>query len=358
MTPIAIDDVALAAHAVAEPAGAVHPDYAAVRQRAALMDLSCEGRWQLTGTHALLALNRLFSLDLEIVPRWQGVSGLFLQKDASVIAIATVFRGDDSCYVFTEASTAQALQDYLCAELGGTDVTLTDLAESHDWLCLLGPAAQATMAAAAGDDILGMRYLSFEHSPTLGLPIFRMGSCGEYEYRMLCPKEQTQERIEDLLAAGRDCGIALADPAVLPLLMMEMRSLSRHDIPAGGNAVTLGMHWMVSFRKPSYPGSDALHDAKRSPEHRSLMLRFDQAGLASAGDRLEIDGTDLGFCVNVHFSPTVGTDIGLAYVDADFGWVGVPFRVVCARATADAVGAIEAIGVSAPLFVTKTVSAA
>jgi glycine cleavage system aminomethyltransferase T len=179
-----------------------------------------------------------------------------------------------------------------------------------------------------------------------------MGFCGEYEYRILCPREKSGELAPRLLDAGREFGIACADPAVFPLLMLEMRSLSKADIPSAGNPVTLGMHCMVSFRKQDYPGSRVLQLSKRDPVSRTLMLRFEQTGVACAGDRLVIDSVDVGFCANVYFSPTLGQDIGLACVDPAFGWVGVPFTVIGKH------GVVDAVGVSAPLFVTKTVSAA
>jgi len=85
---------------------------------------------------------------------------------------------------------------------------------------------------------------------------------------------------------------------------------------------------------------------------RALMVVFDEAGKIQAGDMLTIEGNDVGVIARVSFSPTLDRDVGLAYVRADLGWVGVPFLVNGRRGTALARGA------SAPLFVTKTVRAA
>lgn len=332
--------------------GEMKASYKAVRERVALIDLSDEGCFVVSGPDAVNVLDRSFSMDLEIVPRWRGVSGLFLNEDASIIAIATVFRGDDECYVFTEADSAADLHKHLLAQLAGGSLDLHQLSESDSWLCIVGPNAQSVAAHVGGDDVLGMPYLSFEQNLALGLRIFRMGFCGEYEYRVLCPADRRHELIERLLDAGREFGMERACPSVLPLLMMEMRSLSSRDFPAGSDPIGLCMHWMVSFRKQAYPGADAVQALKLAPRSRALMLSFAQAGIAAAGDRLEIDGTEVGFCASVHYSPTLGKDVALACVNPDFGWVGVPFNAVGLR------GTVAAVGVSAPLFVTRTVSAA
>lgn len=326
--------------------------YKAVRERVALINLSSEGRLRLSGVGAEAVLDRLFSQDLGIVARWRGISGLFLHDDASLVAIATVFKGDDECYVFTEANTAPALYEHLRSHLVADDVLLEDLSSDYDWWCLVGPNAQKVAADVAGDDVLGMRYLSFEQNPVLDVPLFRMGYSGEYEYRLLCPKQQSEALTQRLMISGRDSGIALADPAVFPLLMLEMRSLCRKDIPAGMDPLAMGMHWMVSFRKHAYPGAEALRRMKFSLDARALMLILEEPGIAAAGDRLQIEDSELGICAAVQFSPTLGKDIALACVDPAYGWVGVRFSVVGPR------GSVQARGVSAPLFVTKTVSAA
>lgn len=331
-------------------------DYFAVRERVAVFDLSAEGRLRIAGPGAAQALDRCFSMDLDIVQRWRGVTGLFLNEDASVIAIATVFRGDDDFYVLTEPDTAARLHAHLQAQLrapaGAEDIVIDDLSRDHGWLCVVGPQAQAAMAAVAGDDVLGMPYLSFEQNVQLQLPVFRIGHCGEYEYRVLCPADRRDALLQRLLDEGRESGIRTADPAVLPLLMLEMRSLSFDDLPEGSDPVAMGMHWMVGFRKQGYPGAARLQAAKRAPAARALMLAFDQPGIAMAGDRLRIAGEDVGYCVRVMHSPTLGVDIGLACVVPDFGWVGVRFTVSGSK------GSTGACGVSAPLFVTRTVRAA
>lgn len=62
-----------------------------------------------------------------------------------------------------------------------------------------------------------------------------------------------------------------------------------------------------------------------------------------------IDDAEVGDLVAAYHSPALGRDIGLAYVDADLGWVGIRFDL------RDGAGVlVQAESVSAPYILTKT----
>lgn len=330
----------------------MNANYDIARNHTALVDLANEGRIRVSGADAEQALNACFSMDLEIVLPWKGVSGLFLDEQARLLAIATVFKGEDEYFVFTEAASAAHLLEHLSARLAGADAELEDLSKNYGWICLLGPNAQSAVAQFAGEDALGLPYMGFEENSKLGSKLFRMGFCGEFEYRLLCPLERLQEMTAGFVEDGEAFGVRKIEPEVMSLLMLEMRSLGIADIPRDADPIQAGLHWMVNFRKDGYPGRDAVHAAKSQPRSRSLMLLLNKAGVAKQGDRIRIEGKDCGFLARVEYSPTLERDIALAYADPEFGWVGVSFTTVGEN------GSAHAKGVSAPLFVTKTVSRA
>ncbi|MHB1123196.1 MAG: glycine cleavage T C-terminal barrel domain-containing protein [Ramlibacter sp.] len=330
----------------------MNASYHTARNETALLDLAAEGRIRVHGPGAEQALDACFSMDLGIVMPWKGVTGLFLDDDARILAIATVFRGDDEFFVFTEAATAASLLAHLRAQLAGSDAEVEDLSQRFGWLCVLGPKAQNAMSRFAGEEILGLPYLAFEDNAKLDAKLFRMGFCGEYEYRVLCPLERCEAMMAGFRDEGQEFGAQVADPQMLSVLMLEMRSLAMADIPPDADPIQAGLHWMVSFGKEAYRGRDAVHAAKAAPARRALMLHLRKDSGARAGDRIRIQGQDLGFLAQVRFSPRLDRDIALAYADPELGWVGVSFDT----GTEAAAGA--ATGVSAPLFITKTVTGA
>jgi aminomethyltransferase len=291
-------------------------------------------------------------MDLEIILPFRGISGLFLRDDASVIAMATVFKGDEDFFVFTEAASSAALAAHLDAGLQRQDVTLELLSGTMSVLCLLGPKAEKAMSEFGGDDILGLPYLSFENNALLGLPLFRMGTSGEYEYRMLCPNDAVAALEAQMLEKAAEFDLAQISPDILGLLMLEMRSLQLSDLSDLTDPITAGLHWMVDFRKEGYPGADLLHVRKAAPQERPLMLLLDAGASAAPGDQIAIEGRPMGRIIRAAFSPHLGRHVALVYAQPDFGWVGVQFDLIGPKACG------RAEGVSAPLFVTQTVSRA
>jgi glycine cleavage system aminomethyltransferase T len=323
-------------------------EYELARSHAALIDLNPEGRFKISGPNALSTLGSTFSMDLTLLRPWKGVMGLFLSESASCLAIATVFRTDDDYFVFTEALTAQKLRAHLQAEASARGAQLDDLSDSHAWLSVVGPSAQDVMVKVAGEDVIGLPYLSCEDNADLDGKVFRMGNTGEFEYRILAAMVGRDALAEHILTAGAAFGIGRADPSIFNVLMLEMRSLSFADLTESKDPIDAGLHWMINFRNDTLLGGEIIHQRKTAPAHRSLMVCLDQGGQAETGDTLHIEGENVGFLTNVAYSPTLDRHIGLAFIKPQYGWVGVSYRIQTKG------GDTSARAVSAPLFLTKT----
>lgn len=291
--------------------------YKLARNNVALLNLQTDGRFRVSGPDAEVALNQLISVDLEVLSFWKGVIGLFLTETANIMAIATIFKCEDGFYIFTEADSADDLCQYLAAEISTSRPVREDRARS-----------------------------------AIRVTLFRMGFCGEFEYRLLIPVDRGEAVATLLLEGGAEFGIGQVSPEIMHVLMLEMRSLTKADLPENSDPIQAGLHWMISFRKESLRGGEVIHKMKLAAARQSLMLRIDQSGCVTKGDRLQIEGQDVGFLSCVVYSPTLETDIGLAFIDQEFAQNGVSF---------DAKGRncnTKAMGASAPLFVTKTVQSA
>jgi len=320
--------------------------YARARNSVVLLDLSDEGRMRVAGPDCEDALNAIFSVDLRRINPYAGAVGMFLREDASLVAIASVFKGDDEFFIFTEESTRQSLLGHLHDRLSQRGIVIEDLHPSHGILSVLGPQARDITARIVGDDILGIPYLGFDEHGQPGAKVFRLGFTGDFEYRFLLPRDD----LPGLTATFQnvDDGIPLGDRSVLATLMLEVRSLLFEDVPSRG-VLDAGLHWMVHFRKPGLLAGEILNTRKLKLDQRGLMIALADPGKAASGDALTIEGERVGFVVRVIHSGLLEQDFALAYVDAHFGWVGVPFEVSGSH------GSTTAKGVSAPLFATKTI---
>ena len=324
--------------------------YHAARNGVALFDLEKDGRYRISGPGHMQALNRVVTADLDRLSPYRGLVALFLRDDAELVAVGVVFRGVDHAMVFTEADTADRLHRHLTETVEGEFVRVDDLRRSHAYLSLMGPTAPEVAVDAAGDDILGLVYLSCDDNVAFGGDVFRFGFCGEFEYRFLLANDAVPAARSRLLTEASAYGVVEADAAVLPTMMFEMRSIQFRDVPEGNSVLDAGMHWMIDFSKPDLPAATRLARMKTSMGRRGLMVEFSHDGRATEGSRLTIEGEDVGGLVRVEYSPMRGGDIGLAYVDSDIALVGVSFHV-----NGDG-GRITASGISVPTVLTRSMA--
>jgi aminomethyltransferase len=227
-------------------------------------------------------------------------------------------------------------------------VIVTDLRETHGYLGILGPLAREVLIRAAGDDVLGLRLLSFEHNDRLRATLFHVGYAGEFEYRLLGAVSELEASRRALERAGESFGMVAGGRATLATLMLEVRSLLSNDVPADANVLEAGLHWMIDFDKPALMAGDALNSLKLSLRRRGVMIALTDIGRAKAGDLLSIDGSDVGTIARIAHSPLLNRDIGFAYVDAEIAWVGVPFDVGVGN------GSTTARAISAPVLRTRS----
>jgi len=321
--------------------------YTAARTAVALFDNAADARIRVSGPD-WRKLNDFVSVDLDALHPFHGLVGLVIQPDATLIAVASIFKGDGEFLLVGEAERAEALLTHLTGCLADYNVTIEDLRGSHGYLSVIGPLAQDVTVEAAGEDILGLSFLSFENNQRLGCKLFRAGFTGEYEYRFLVSNAGVDDLRRRLEAAGQAVGMIAGDPAALPLMFLEVRSLIHRDITAGANVLEAGLHWMVNFRKKNLIGGPVLEQLKSSIQRRSVMIELADAGAARDGDPLSIEGEKVGIIARVEHSPTRNADISLAYVDADLGWVGVSYDVVAGERRT------IARAVAAPMVITRS----
>jgi len=304
--------------------------YTAARTAVALIDNAADARIRISGPDCR-RLNEFVSIDLDALHPFHGLVGLVIRADASLVAVVSIFKGSGEFLLFGEAERAEALCAHLTDCLADHDVQIEDLRKTHGYLSIVGPLAQDVIAEAATEDALGLSFLSFEDNARLGCKLFRAGFTGEYEYRFLALNAEVGELRQRLEAAGQAAGMIAGDPAAFPVMLLEVRSLLHRDIAAGANVLEAGLHWTINFRKQELIAGAVLNELKSSVRRRGIMIELAESGAAQNGDTLSIEGEEVGVISRIVNSPTRNGDIGLAYVDADIGWVGVSFDVLSGR---------------------------
>lgn len=230
----------------------VKDEHLAVLNGAGVFDTSHMAAVTVVGSGAADLLQYCFTNDLDACmgpskkPLSPGrcVYGAFLDENGQTIDDAIVFYvAADSYMVVVNAGMGRAVADHLQHNLGGRNVTVTDLSDRLGKMDIQGPAAAKILGGVLADPqtvYTGMPYFSFKGhfdpaSPLAdavrlddGTPILlsRTGYTGEFGFEIFLAPDKIQRLWERLLEAGRSydikpCGLAARDSlragAVLPL---------------------------------------------------------------------------------------------------------------------------------------------
>jgi aminomethyltransferase len=90
-----------------------------------------------------------------------------------------------------------------------------------------------------------------------------------------------------------------------------------------------GLGWAVKLDKGPFVGRDAIAVVKESgPSRRTVGFQLlERAGSARHGYPVKADNRTVGVVTSGAHSPTLGTEIGLALVDASVAGVGRPLDI-------------------------------
>ena len=330
-------------------------EYNAIREAAAVIDVSPLYKYRVSGPDALRLTDRVITRDTTKMKVGQVFYTPWCDEHGKVIDDGTVHRVGDQEIRWTAADPQFR---WLTLNAAGLDVQIEDVTESLGALALQGPFSRAVLEAATGEDFSDLRYFRRRASQISGVEIdvSRTGYTGDLGYELWVPAESAPEVWDALFAAGkayaiRPAGMLALDVVRLEagLIMLEVDYTSaRHAMNPEQNysPYELGLGKLVSFDKGDYVGRRALQAevAAGGPERRLVGLQLDwydierlfdaqglPPGLAPYVDRSPVpvfaNGRQVGKATSHGWSPVLKQALALAFVPARHERVGGRLQV-------------------------------
>jgi aminomethyltransferase len=287
-----------------------------VRDSCGLFDVSHMGVVRVRGGHAIAALNRLLTNDLNRLKPGQIQYTMLCNFDGGVIddLLASRLGAEEILLVPNAGNTAQVVSEISRALPSGsvedqsatTAIIAVQGPRSTDVVTALGlpvPAEYMTVVAAELDDD--------------DLLVSRSGYTGECGYELILPASAAKRVWDDLIAAGaQPCGLGSRDT-----LRTEMGyALHGQDLTEQISPVEAGLAWAVAWDKDTFTGAEVLREQRaKGPQRRLRGIRLVDRGVVRPGMPVVRDGTQVGITTSGTFSPTLKQGIGLALVDSLVG---------------------------------------
>jgi aminomethyltransferase len=346
-------------------------EYWAIRNAAALIDVSPLYKYEITGGDAACLVDRIIPRDISRCRVGQVLYTPWCDEAGRIIDDGTVQRLDEDRFRVT--STDPGLRWFQDCGIG-MDVRVVDVSRDLAALALQGPNARAILGQLAEHPDPNLNTLKFFHLARariegFDVTITRTGYTGDLGYEIWVEPEHADRLWDALIEAGRGYGLQAAGLAALDIARIEAGLLLKEvDYVSAWTALIearksspyeAGLGWAVRLDKPAFVGRRALMAERERPAiWRLVGLEVDWADLervfatadlpplvSGRASRLPVPvyrgGRQIGQATSSAFSPILKKYIALATIEArsaepgttvDFE-ITVEFRRMRARAT-------------------------
>src|SRR5881227_2529147 len=174
-------------------------EYNAIRNAAALIDISPLFKYRITGRDATRLVDRIITRDLRKVSVGQVIYTPWCDERGKVIDDGTVSRLEENVYRWTAADPSLR---WFTQNAVGLDVRIEDISETVAALALQGPTSGQLLKQVVEDaDIGNLKYFRVMTGTIAGVPVevSRTGYTGDLGYEVWIPADAAL-RVWDALA--------------------------------------------------------------------------------------------------------------------------------------------------------------
>jgi aminomethyltransferase len=302
--------------------GSILDEGRTVRSACGLFDLSHMGRFEVRGRDAVALVDRVCTNHCAKMPAGAIRYSLLCRPDGRPLDDLLIYREEEGVYLVVNASNTERDLAWIREHSGGLAAEVVDTTAQTAMLALQGPRSQEILARITRDVDLGaLKYYRFAHGTVAGLErtrISRTGYTGEDGFELYLPAHEGERVWEELLAAGRPLGLAPIGLGARDVLRLEAgMALFGHELSEEANPREAGVEFALALtsEKGDFIGRAGLEALGR--ERRARLM-----GITTAGPRVPRQGLELfqgerrvGHVVSGGVSPTLGTNIGSAFVE-------------------------------------------
>jgi aminomethyltransferase len=347
-------------------------EYNAIRNAAALIDVSPLFKYIISGRDATRLVDRVVTRDLSKVAVGQVIYTPWCDEEGKVIDDGTVSRLDENRYRWTAADPSLR---WFEQNATGLEVDIEDISEQVAALALQGPTSARLLSEVVRDDMRRLKYFRVLSTSIADVPVdvSRTGYTGDLGYEIWIPRQHALKVWDALMTAGRSYDIKPAGMLALDvarieagLLLIEVDFFSSKKALIESQKYTpfeLGFSRLVSLDKKSFVGRDALLEERHGGSVREMVgleidwtaaeALYERAGLPpqvpATASRVAVpvyrEGFWIGKATSTTWSPTLKKLIALATLGREHSRTGTRVEIEMT---------VEAVRHKVPATVTRT----
>jgi aminomethyltransferase len=329
-------------------------EYNAIRNAAALIDISPLYKYLITGKDATKLVNRVITRDIRKVSVGQVIYCCWCDEQGKVIDDGTITRLEENKYRWTAADPSLR---WFRQNGTNMDVQIEDISEKVAALALQGPASGKLLKSVAEADIANLKYFRVTHGKIAGVPvdISRTGYTGDLGYEIWAPWNDAVKVWDAVMETGKRFDIHAAGMLALDVARVEAGLLLIEvDYSSSKKALIvsqkyspyeLGFSKMVHLNKENFIGKAALEQDQRQGVARQFVgleidwaeveERYEKFGLTPAApsqaSRVAVPvycgEKQVGKATSTTWSPVLKKMIALASIETSHSKLGTRLQM-------------------------------
>jgi aminomethyltransferase len=329
-------------------------EYNAIRNAAALIDVTPLYKYRVSGKDATKLVNRVITRDVNKVAVGQVIYCCWCDEQGKVIDDGTISRLGQNLYRWTAADPSLR---WFHQNALGLEVEIEDISDQVAALAVQGPTAGRLLVEVSDADIKNLKYFRVTRGRIGGVEvdISRTGYTGDLGYEIWIPWEQAARVWDALVEQGRQFDLQAAGMLALDvarieagLILIEVDYFSSKKALIESQKYSpyeIGLGRLVDLKKEYFIGRAALEEEQRRGPKRLLMgldinwddveRLFDAEGLApqvpSTASRVAVPvyrgGAQVGKATSTTWSPTLKKMIALASLASEHAKAGTELQM-------------------------------
>ena len=308
-------------------------EHRAVRERAGLFDVSHMGELWLRGPKALAVVDGLITNNAAGLAVGKRVYACGCNERGTILDDLIIYRvADEEVLVVCNAGNRGKISPHFANAAAGK-TQFTDESDETALLALQGPLAEAVLKAAGGSaNLLALPRFGIARGQVAGLSVLaaRTGYTGEGGFELFVANADAAKLWGALIEAGKPSGLVPVGLGARDTLRLEAGlRLYGNDIDETTDPWEAGLGWTVKLEGREFLGKQALVEKKQRGLTRKLVgIEMTGRGIARHGyPVVDADGSAIGVVTSGSPCPTLGKNLGLAYVPIANSADGSPLLV-------------------------------
>lgn len=292
------------------------PETLATRRRCTIFDVSHMGRVIISGGDAVRVLNGVMTADVAALEPMQAKYSLMLNSKGGVIDDLIIYYLEPGRYMIVWNASNRA-KDLAWLRKNSEDLSLeiNDISDQTFMLAVQGPLSIRTLGRISEVDLSVLRrYRAIRcRVARADCLISRTGYTGEDGFEII---SHDLDRAGTIWHAVEEDGAAFAGLGARDVLRIEAgMCLYGKELNESRNPLHAGLGFAIAMQKQTFVGREALVGlAAKGIGERLIGIRINGRSIPREGQRILLNGKEIGAVTSGTFSPTISSPIAMGYV--------------------------------------------